>query len=68
VQKGELKGLEIANGKLKAKYESPDGQVEVTIAGDFQGERVEGTYVISPKGSTEVVERGSRKVTKSGTS
>ena len=64
-QSADLKSLEIADGKMKGKIESPDGQVEVAIEGQFQGDKLEGTYAISPKGSTEVTERGTWKVTKS---
>jgi len=64
-QTGELKSLQIADGKMKAKLDSPDGQVEVTIEGQFQGDRLEGTYSVSPKGSTDVAEKGTWKVTKS---
>jgi hypothetical protein len=64
-QSADFKSLEIADGKMKGKIESPDGQVEVTIEGQFQGDKLEGTYAISPKGSTEVTERGTWKVTKS---
>ncbi|HZF41175.1 MAG TPA: hypothetical protein VE715_20295 [Blastocatellia bacterium] len=63
-QTADFKSLEIADGKMKGKIESPDGQVEVTIEGQFQGDKLEGTYAISPKGSTEVVERGTWKVAK----
>jgi hypothetical protein len=64
-QAAELKGLQIADGKLKGKVESPDGMVEVTIAGEFHGDQLEGTYSVSPKGSTEVSEKGTWKVKKS---
>jgi hypothetical protein len=64
-QSADLKSLQIADGKMKAKIESGDGQVEVTIEGQFQGDNLEGTYAISPKGSTEVVEKGTWKVAKS---
>ena len=53
-----FKSLEIADGKMKGKIENPDGEVEVTIEGQFQGDKLEGTYAISIKGSTEVVEKG----------
>jgi hypothetical protein len=62
---GEFKSLQIADGKLKARLESPDGQVETTFEGVFQNDRLEGTYAASPKGSTEAVERGTWKTTKS---
>jgi hypothetical protein len=64
-QSADLKSLQIADGKMKVKIESPDGQVEVTIEGQFQGDKLEGTYVSSRKGSTEVVEKGTWKVAKS---
>jgi hypothetical protein len=64
-QTADFKSLQIADGKFRGKIESPDGQVEVTIEGQFQGDNLEGTYAVSPKGSTEVVEKGTWKVTKS---
>lgn len=63
-QSANFKSLQLADGKMKGKIESPDGQVEVTIEGQFQGDNLEGTYAISPKGSTEVVEKGTWKVAK----
>jgi hypothetical protein len=57
--------LQIADGKLKGKLESPNGQDEITMEGQFQGEKLEGTYAISPKGSTEIIARGTWKVAKS---
>src|SRR5215510_8980546 len=64
-QSAELKSLEITAGKMTAKIESTDGQVEVNIEGKFQGDSFEGTYAVSPKGSTEVAEKGSYKCSKS---
>jgi len=61
----EFKSLQIADGKMKGKIESPDGQVDVAIEGEFQGDKLEGTYAVSPKGSTEVAEKGTWKVAKS---
>lgn len=63
-QTAEFKSLEIADGKMKGKIESPDGQVEVTVEGKFDGDTIEGTYSVLPKGQTEAVEKGSWKVTK----
>jgi hypothetical protein len=60
----DFKSLLIADGKMKGKIEDPNGEVEVAIEGQFQGDKLEGTYVVSPKGSTEVVEKGTWKVTK----
>ncbi len=61
----DFKSLEIADGKMKGRIEDPNGQVEVTIEGQFQGDNLEGTFAISPKGSTEVVGKGTWKVAKS---
>jgi hypothetical protein len=61
----DFKSLQIADGKMRGKIEDPDGQVEVAIEGQFQGDKLEGTYAVSPKGSTEVLEKGDWKVTKS---
>jgi hypothetical protein len=63
--KADFKSLEIADGKMKGKIEDPNGEVEVAIEGLFQGDKLEGTYAVSPKGSTEVAEKGSWKVAKS---
>lgn len=61
----DFKSLQIADGKMKGKIESPDGQAEITIEGQFQGDKLEGAYAISPKGSTEVVDKGTWRVAKS---
>ena len=63
----EFKSLQIADGKLKGQLESPDGQAETKFEGVFQSDRLEGTYAASPKGSTEAVERGTWKTTRSAT-
>ena len=60
----ELKPLHIADGKMKAKLETGDGQVEVPIEGEFQQSRLEGMYSVLPKGTTEVAEKGTWKVSK----
>ena len=61
----DFKTLQIADGKLKGKVESLDGQADTVFEGHFQGDKLEGTYAVSPKGSTEVVEKGAWKATKS---
>ena len=63
-QTADFKSLQIADGKMKGKIEGPDGQVEVTIEGQFQGDKLEGTYSASRKGSTDVAEKGTWKVAK----
>ena len=64
-QAGEMRDIQIADGKLKGKMATPDGEADVTIEGHFKGDTLEGTHSISPKGSTEIVEKGVWKVTKS---
>ncbi|HEX5083784.1 MAG TPA: hypothetical protein VFY40_17180 [Blastocatellia bacterium] len=64
-QAADFKSLQIADGKLKAIIDRQDSPFEITIEGQFQGDRLEGTYAISPKGSTEVAEKGTLKVAKS---
>ena len=64
-QTAEFKSLRIADGKMNGKIESPDGQVEVTIEGQFREGQLVGTYFVSPKGSTDIVEHGTWRVTKS---
>jgi hypothetical protein len=61
----DFKSLQIEDGKMKGKVESPDGQAEIAIEGQFRGDKLEGTYAVSPKGSTEVADKGSWKVAKS---
>jgi hypothetical protein len=63
-QAAEFKSLQIIDGKMKGKIEAPGGEVEVTIEGQFQEDKAEGTYAVSPKGTTEVVEKGSWKVSR----
>lgn len=63
-QSAGFKSLQIADGKLKGTVESPDGQVDITIEGHLEGDHLEGTYAVSPKGSTDVADRGTWKVTK----
>jgi hypothetical protein len=60
----EFKSLQIADGKMKGKFESPDGQVEGTVEGRLQGERLEGVYSGYRKGTTEIMEKGTWTATK----
>src|SRR5262245_61080504 len=59
-QKADLLSHQIAGGKMKAKVEVADG-AEATIEGQFQGDKLEGSYTISPKDSTEIADRGTWK-------
>lgn len=58
----ELKPLQIASGKLKAKAEN--GDMEIAIEGALHGDQLEGTYSVKPAGATDVVETGTWKVAK----
>src|SRR5262245_58972691 len=53
-QSADFNSLQIADGKMKGKFEAQDGQVEATLEGQFQGDKLEGTFVVYRKGSTEV--------------
>ncbi|HWC78180.1 MAG TPA: hypothetical protein VG778_11995 [Blastocatellia bacterium] len=64
VNKAEFKSLQIANGKLKGKVSTPDGSAEVDIQGTLKGDAIEGTYAVSPSSTTDVVEKGTWKVTR----
>jgi hypothetical protein len=63
-QSADFKSLQITGGKMKGIVESPDGQVDIAIDGHLEGDNLEGTYAVTPKGATEAVERGTWKVTK----
>jgi hypothetical protein len=62
-QIADFKTLQIADGKMKGKIEAPDA--EVTIEGQVQGDHLEGTYSVVAAGSTDIVDRGTWKVTRS---
>ncbi len=64
-QTAKFSALQIADGKMKARLESPSGDAEITIEGQFQGDQLEGSFAISPKNSTEIVEKGNWKVARS---
>ena len=61
----EFKALEIVDGKLQGKIETPDNQAEIIIEGKFQLDRFAGAYSVIPKGSTDVAEKGTFEVTRS---
>jgi hypothetical protein len=66
-QTSELKSLTIEGGKFKAKvdFASPDGAMDVTLEATFTEDKLEGTYTVSPKGTTDVVAQGTWKAAKS---
>jgi hypothetical protein len=63
-QSGDLRDIQIADGKLTGKLSSPDGEADIAIEGQFKGNVLEGTYAVSPKGSTEVLDKGVLKAMK----
>jgi hypothetical protein len=60
-----LRGLEIAGGKFRAKLDGPDNEVEVALEGEFKGNGLSGTYTVLQKSSKEVAEKGTWKTAKS---
>ena len=65
--KADLQSLQIAGGKMKAKFEIVGGKGarEFTVEGQFQGNKLEGSAAISHKGSTDIVGKWTWKTTKS---
>jgi hypothetical protein len=67
--KADLQSIQIVGGKLKANIiEMPGGKGgvrEARIEGQFQGDKLEGSIAISPKGSTDIVNTWTWKTTKS---
>ena len=65
--KADLQSLQIAGGKMKAKFEivGAKGAREFMVEGRFQGNKLEGSATISPKGSTTVTSKWAWKTTKS---
>jgi hypothetical protein len=63
-QSADLKEMTITNGHFKSKMDSPDGQVQVMLDGDFKGNQLDGTYVVMPKDSADPVEKGTWTTTK----
>jgi hypothetical protein len=65
--KSDLQSLQIAGGKMKAKFEVVGGKGarEFTVEGQFQGNKLEGSATISPKGSTSVTSKWAWKTMKS---
>jgi beta-lactamase regulating signal transducer with metallopeptidase domain len=61
----ELKSLLIADGKMKAKCETPSGNAQVTIEGQFQGDQLEGSFAIYRDNSQEIFEKVIWKATRS---
>src|SRR5262245_39475054 len=60
----DFKLLEIADGKMKAKVDLRNGEVEAILEGTFAGDNIEGTFALIPNGSTEAAGKGTWKVTR----
>jgi hypothetical protein len=61
----DFRTLSFADGKLKGKLDSPDGQGEITLEGEFGETEASGMFAIGAKDSTEPPEvQGHWKVMK----
>jgi hypothetical protein len=60
----EFKLLEIKDNKFKGKADMHGGDAEVTIDGEFQPDQLSGTFAISLRGSSDIAETGTWKVTR----
>jgi hypothetical protein len=67
--KANLQSLQITGGKMKANIlempGSKGGAREARVEGQFQGDKLEGSLTISPKGSTDITNKWTWKTTKS---
>ena len=65
--KADLQSLQITGGKMKAKFDVVGGKGarEFTVEGQFQGNKLEGSAAISPRGSTAITSKWAWKTTKS---
>ena len=67
--KANLQSIQIVGGKLKANIiDMPGykgGPREARVEGQFQGDKLEGSLTISPKGSTDITNTWTWKTTKS---
>jgi hypothetical protein len=67
--KADLQSLQITGGKMKANIlempGSKGGAREARVEGQFQGDKLEGSIAISPKGSTDITNTWTWKTTKS---
>jgi hypothetical protein len=60
----EFKSVEVVSGKLTAKNEDPNGDVEITITGSAEGKAAKGTYSVKQKADGTEVDTGSWTATK----
>jgi len=60
----EFKTIDVNSGKLTAKFEDPNGDVEVTITGSFEGKSLKGTYTVRQKSDGTQLDTGSWTATR----
>ena len=60
----EFKTVEIASGKLTAKFEDPGGEVEIVMTGSVEGKSAKGTYTVHQKSGGSQAETGSWTATR----
>jgi hypothetical protein len=58
------KTAEVVDNKLKAKFEAPDGALEVSLEGAIDGASLKGTYSVRDKAQGNEVESGTWTVSK----
>ena len=59
-----FKSVEVAAGKLTAKCDDPNGEVEITLTATVEGKSARGTYSVRAKADGSEVESGSWTATK----
>lgn len=60
----EFKTIDVSSGKLTAKFEDPNGNVEVTITGSAEGKSLKGTYTARQKSDGTQLDTGSWTATR----
>jgi len=60
----EFKTVEVASGKLTAKFEDPEGEVEIVMTGSVEGKSAKGTYTVRQKSGGSQAETGSWTMTR----
>ena len=60
----EFKTVEVASGKLTAKFEDPGGEVEIMLTGSAEGKSAKGTYTVRQKSDGSQAETGSWTATR----
>jgi hypothetical protein len=60
----EFKSVELASGKLSAKFDDPGGEVEVILTGSAEGKTAKGTYTVKQKSDGSQVDAGTWTATR----